>query len=139
MAKNAAYKLLKEHTTTVELAMKSNLEWFTTKLNTDEFPVLSDDLARAMKNPASPLRPDQKATQMFEPLLDWVDGDPSGLDRFVEILKIEPVKFGVLIQNLDGSKLWMVSTGRSIHGALLVVIAMLASMSPNQAVYVPLS
>jgi hypothetical protein len=84
MAKSAAYKLLKEHVTAVELAMKSDLKWFATMLNTDEFPVLNDDLARALKEPASLLQPDQKATKMFNSLQDWVDGNPSGLGKFEE-------------------------------------------------------
>jgi hypothetical protein len=104
MAKNSSYKLLKEHVTAVELSMEDNLEWFATRLNTAEFPVLGDNVAKAVKNPVSTLRPDQKATQMFNPLLNRVDLDPSALDKFVEILKIERVKFRPLIQKLDRSK-----------------------------------
>jgi hypothetical protein len=104
MAKNPAYKLLKEHATKVELSMKLNLKWFATMLNTEEFPVLNDDLARAVKDPECSLRPDEKATKMFELLLDWVDLDTNNLDGFVKMLRTESVKFKVLIQRLDNSK-----------------------------------
>jgi hypothetical protein len=104
MAKNAAYKLLKEHTTAVELTMKTSLEWFATRLSTDQFPVLDNDLASSVKDPLSPLQPHHKATQMLQQLLNWVDLDPSGLGKFVEVLKTEPVKYKILIEKLDMSK-----------------------------------
>jgi hypothetical protein len=107
MAKISEYDLLKEHIYEVELSMQNRVKWFATKLSTKKFPVLDDNMARHMKNPLSVLQPHDKATQMFERLLDWVSLNPSGLDEFVKILKVEPVEFKVLIQKLDKSKFTM--------------------------------
>ena len=104
MAQNPAYKLLKKHTIDVEGKMEENLVWFANELSTEEFRVLDDNLANDMKNPVSVLRPDQKAIQMFKPLLNWVKQDPDGLIEFVKILKKDPVRFKILIQKLDSSK-----------------------------------
>jgi hypothetical protein len=63
---------------------------------------------------------------MFESLLDWVDGDPSGLDKFVEILKIEPVKFRILIRKLDKSKFGCLSGGYMPRDACCKVLTSIA-------------
>jgi hypothetical protein len=59
-----------------------------------------------MKDPIDLLQPDDKATKMFDRLLDWVQENPSGLDEFVETLKLDPVRYKVLIEKLDNSKLY---------------------------------
>jgi hypothetical protein len=104
MAKNSSYRLLKEHVTEVEKSMEDNLHWFADKLSTDKFPVLRESVVTAVKEVETLLQPHHKATKMFNPLLNWVDLDPSGLDTFIEILNLEPIRFGALIQKLDKSK-----------------------------------
>jgi hypothetical protein len=104
MDENSACRLLKKHRISAELSMKSDLKWFATKLNTEKFPVLNDNLAQRIKSPLDLLQPHDKATLMFDELLDWVKGNPTGLDDFVKILKLEPVRYKVLIEKLDSSK-----------------------------------
>jgi hypothetical protein len=104
MAKNPSYKLLKEHVIEVEKSMVDNLHWFADKLSTDKFPILDEYVVKAVKEVENLLQPHHKATKMFNPLLNWVDLDPSGLVTFVEILKLKPIKFRHLIQKLDKRK-----------------------------------
>jgi hypothetical protein len=84
--------------------MEYNLVWFVNEMSTEKFPVLDEHSVKAMKNSLSPLEPHEQATRMFDRLLNWVDLDPIGLDEFVNILKMEPVRFKVILQNLDSGE-----------------------------------
>lgn len=105
MAENSAYKLLNKHLVAVEDKMKDDLMWFASELSSEEFPVLIIDQVDEIKATRNLLRDVDKAIMMTKSLLNWVKLDPEGLNEFVKILKKKPVRYKILIQKLDTSKL----------------------------------
>jgi hypothetical protein len=76
-------------------------KWFATELNTTAFPVLGDNVAHEIKTSLL-LRPDEKATKMFNALYNRAKVDPSTKDKFVVILEKDKPRYNFLIEKLQG-------------------------------------
>jgi hypothetical protein len=98
-------KKLKKYVTDIETAMAlddDTTKWFATELNSDDFPVLGDNVADDIKTSKAKRR-DEKATIMFSALYNRVKLDSRALTEFVTVLKKDETKFKTLIEKLEGN------------------------------------
>lgn len=87
-------ELLRKHRISLEKVVTQNMTWLAHKMNSSG--LLPDETHSDVINPRSMLTEAQKATNIVQSLKKKVDIDRSNWDKFVEILKQEPLYSDIL-------------------------------------------